>query len=296
VQEAVAMQCAALPYREATASLERLTGIAVSVHAAEVVVARWGAQTLSPAPYAKRLKGDIVVEIDGTTAHLEDGWREVKMATVCGWDRSAEGPKPEAVSYVADWQPKSEFVDSVWQEALVRGAPTAGTVAVIGDGASWVWEIASVVFPGAVEILDWYHLCEHLWEAARAVHGEATPETEELVASWQAMVWEGCSEAVEQHLRDLVSAGQDDSKNTLRRCTNYLQTHQHRLRYHLFTAAGWPVGSGVVEGACKHVIDLRFKRKSTRWTKSGAQSVLRLRLDILNGRWDARSQHMLKAA
>ncbi len=159
---------------------------------------------------------------------------------------------------------------------MTRGAPTAAAVAVIGDGRLWVWEIASTVFPRAVQILDWYHLCEHLWEGARTVYGEGSAETEELVESWQAMVWEGRSEAVEQHLRDLVSAGADDSKNTVRRCADYLQTHQHRLRYRLLTAARWPVGSGVVEGACKHVIALRFKRESTRWTKCGAQAVLQI--------------------
>lgn len=296
VQEAVAMQCAGLPYREATAILERLTGIAVSVHAAQEVVARWGQEELTPEPYAERLEGAVLVGIDGVTAHLEDGWRETKVATVCSWDRSAEKPEPEAVSYVADWQPAKEFVDTLWQEALARGVPTAAAVAVVGDGAPWVWDIASTLFPRAVQILDWYHLCEHLWEAGRTVHGEGSAETKALVEAWKTMVWEGRSEATEHHLRDLVLAGEDDSKNTLRRCADYLQTHQHRLRYHLFRAAGWPRGSGVVEGACKHLIDLRFKRKSTRWTKRGAQSVLRLRLDILNGRWETRCQHMRTAA
>ena len=90
--------------------------------------------------------------------------------------------------------------------------------------------------------------------------------------------------------------GRDDKDHTLRRCADYLKTHQHRLRYHLFRAAGWPIGSGVVEGACKHVVGMRFKRQSTRWTKAGARQVLHLRLDRLSHRWDARTKLIRKAA
>jgi hypothetical protein len=94
----------------------------------------------------------------------------------------------------------------------------------------------------------------------------------------------------------LVAQGRDDARATLRRCADYLQTHQHRIRYPLFRAMGWPVGSGVVEGACNHVIGLRFKRKSTRWKKPGGRAVLRLRVDRLSARWQQRCDLMRVAA
>ena len=296
VQDAVAWECAALPYREAVGSLEKLAGIALSVHAAEDIVARWGVQSLEGDAYQERITGDLVVEIDGTTTHLEDGWREVKVGTFFSWDRRDQKAEPEAVSYVADWRPADQFRQTLWQEALVRGAPAARSQAVIGDGAPWVWEMASYLFPHATQILDWYHLTQHLWQAAKVVHGEGTQQTKDLEKGWETEVWEGRSEAVEEHLRELVAENRDDQDNTLRRCADYLQTHQHRLRYHLFRAMGWPLASGVVEGACKHLIGLRFKRKSTRWTKTGARAVLHLRLDRLNGRWRQRSSMLRLAA
>ncbi len=97
-------------------------------------------------------------------------------------------------------------------------------------------------------------------------------------------------------MRELTAAGRDDADGTVRKCAQYLETHQQRTRYADFRAAGWPVGSGVVEGGCKHVINMRFKRKSTRWTKRGAQAVLWLRIDWLNGRWSARCKHLRRAA
>jgi hypothetical protein len=271
VQELVAWECSLLPYRQAVASLSKLAGVELCLEAAERIVGRWGEEELLLEPYAERVSKDLVVQIDGTKAHLEDGWREIKVGACFSWDRAKPEAIPEAVTYSADWESAEQFEETLWQEALARGAPAAREVAVIGDG---------------------YHLTEHLWTAAKVVHGEGSEETKTLEKVWETEIWEGRSEMVEGRLRELVAAGQDDSENTLRRCANYLRTHQHRLRYHLFRAAGWPLGSGVVEGGCKHVVGLRFKRQSTRWTKRGARAVLHLRLDRLNERWAQRADHL----
>jgi len=292
VQEAVAWECSLVPYRQARESLAKLAGLEVSVDGAEGLVRRWGEAELVPSPYAERVEKELVIEIDGSKAHLEDGWREIKVGACFSWDGEQPEKDPEAVSYCADWESAEQFRKTLWQEALARGVTTARSLAVIGDGAPWIWELASEIFPWATQILDWYHLSEHLWTAAKIVHGDGTPETTALVEQWKTEVQEGRSEGVEEHLRELVAAGKDDRDKTLRRCADYLQTHQARLRYHLFRAMGWPIGSGVVEGACKHVVGLRFKRQSTRWTKAGARAVLHLRLDRLNSRWETRSEHL----
>ena len=291
VQEAVAWLSAALPYRQALAGLRRLAGVELSLSAAERMVARWGSQPLPRSPYEQRVKGRLVVEIDGTTAHLEDGWREVKLATCMEWYRG----KPRSITYLADWLSSEEFAQPLYQEALARGAPTARAVAVVADGAPWIWNTADMLFPRSVQILDWYHACEHLWQGGRVVHGEGTPDTAALVDRWKGELMHGHSEGLEQELRQwAVSVG--DPEQILRKTADYLATHQARLRYHLFRAARWPIGSGVAEGGCKHLIDARLKRKSTRWTKPGARSVLNLRLDILNDRWQQRCDSLPLAA
>lgn len=289
-EEMVAWQSSLLPYREAVASLEKLAGLAVSVCAAERIVARWGKEKLTLAGYSQRVDKDLVIQIDGTTTHLEEGWKEIKVGAFYSWDGDDPQAKPEAISYIADWRAADQFRELLDKEALVRGAATARRQAVVGDGAPWVWETASWLFPQAVQILDWYHLSEHLWAAAKAVHGEGRPQTTRLAERWKGEVWEGRSEGVEEEMRALVSQGRDDKDQTVRKCADYLRTHQHRIRYPLFRAMGWPVGSGVVEGACKHVVGLRFKRQSTRWTRTGARAVLHLRLDRINGRWEQRCQ------
>lgn len=298
LQEVVTWASAALPYRETLESLAKLAGVAVSLEAAERLAQRWGSQELAAEPYQERVAQDLVVQIDGTTVHLEEGWKELKLGAFCAWD--GEEADPEArlgkVTYVGGWQTAEAFREPLWEEALARGAPTARRVAVVGDGAGWIWDVADWLWPRATQILDWYHLCEHLCAAACAVHGKATLPTQRLAARWRSAVWEGHSEGVEEHLRELVAQGRDDAHATLRKCADYLRTHQSRIRYPLFRAMGWPMGSGVVEGACKHVVGLRFKRRSTRWSREGGEAILRLRLDRLNGRWEARCAAMRKAA
>jgi hypothetical protein len=296
VEEWVAWECAGLPYREALCSLEKLTGVEVPLESAQGIVARWGKAELKLAPNAQRVGRELVIEIDGAKAHLEEGWKEIKVGACFSWDRNDPKAKPEAVSYCADWETAEQFRETLWEEVVVRGISTARTVAVIGDGAPWIWDLVEYLFPYATQILDWYHLTEHLGAAAKVVHGEGKPQTTALFEQWKTEVWEGRSEGVEEHLRELVAAGRDEGDQTLRKCADYLQTNQARIRYHLFRAAGWPVGSGVVEGACKHVIGLRFKRQSTRWSRPGAQAVLHLRLDRLSDRWSARCQLVRKAA
>jgi hypothetical protein len=199
------------------------------------------------------------------------------MATFMGWRQG----KPQAVTYIADWLPAQEFAEPLYREALVRGAPMAKAVAVVADGAPWIWETATTVLSRPTEILDWYHACEHLWAAGRVVHGEGTAETAALVGHWKGELRCGHSEGLEE---------------VLRKTANYLGIHQARLRYPLFRAARWPIGSGVVEGACKHVIDLRFKRKSARWKAPGMRAILHLRLDLLNDRWDNRCSYLRAAS
>lgn len=290
LEEAVAWQAAAMPYREALRGLHKLCGVELSLAAAHKLAGRWGGAELTPQPYAQRVKGRLVVEIDGAQAHVEGAWHEIKVATFMGWWRG----EPQAVSYIADWLPAEQFAEPLWREALARGAPTARAVAVVADGAPWIWDTANTVLSRPVEILDWYHACEHLWEAGRVVHGQESPETTELVKRWKAALRRGHSEGLEEELRELEHTVRDPDE-VLRKTANYLATHQARVRYPQFRAAGWPIGSGVVEGGCNNVIDLRFKRKSTRWKKPGMGAILHLRLDILNHRWENRCDHLRSA-
>lgn len=287
LEEAVAWQAAAMPYRAALQGLRKFCGVELSLAGAQAIAARWGAAELKLPPYAERVAERLVMEIDGTMAHVEGAWHEIKMGAYVDWQQGRGGK----TTYVADWLSAEQFAAPLWQEALVRGAPTARQIAVVADGAAWIWDLATTVLPRPVQILDRYHACEHLWQAGRVVAGDGTPETAALVARWKQDLLNGYSEGLEGELRELAATVRNPEE-VLTKTANYLQTHQARLRYPLFRAAGWPIGSGVVEGGCKNVIGLRFKRKSARWNAPGMRAILNLRLDILNNRWEHRRDHL----
>jgi hypothetical protein len=76
-------------------------------------------------------------------------------------------------------------------------------------------------------------------------------------------------------------------RQAVRRTVGYYQRNLPYMRYDEYLARGWPIGTGVVEGACGHLVKDRMQQAGMRWTKAGAQAVLDLRAVRLNGDWDA---------
>ena len=99
----------------------------------------------------------------------------------------------------------------------------------------------------------------------------------------------GMSEGVVNLLEDAaVKVGLARSRRRqLTKICNYLRRHQARMRYDEYLAAGYPIASGVIEGACRHVVKDRMERAGMHWTLPGAQALLRLRCVALNGEWEA---------
>ena len=174
----------------------------------------------------------------------------------------------------------SPFAARLWREALRSGFALARVKVVLGDGAKWIWNVASELFPGAVEIVDLWHAREHLWEVGRAVYGAGTA----LCEAWAKKV---CAALSEGRLDDVLEALRRHAGNDeARRCVGYVEANRARMRYPEFRAAGLPVGSGVVESACGTVAG-RLKRGGMRWSvDGGANPVLTLRCWWLDGRHD----------
>jgi len=175
----------------------------------------------------------------------------------------------------------------LWLEALRQGLQSARLVVWLSDGGRGFWRFFTERLVGkAIGILDFYHAAQHLWEAAAARldgrtksarewfvkvrhqlrHGPADGVFEELV---RAIEWEG------------LPAG---AQATLRRVYNYLDQHRAHLDY--AKELGLPLGSGMVESACKWLIQQRFKGVGMRWSKDGFNHLLHLRLAWVNGRFD----------
>jgi hypothetical protein len=140
-----------------------------------------------------------------------------------------------------------------------------------------------------VDVLDLMHVLPRLWEAAHLFHTEGSQEASQFVRERLRHVLEGKAGRVVGGLRQMgtkqdLSGGK---RSRLRRLCDYLKSNLHRMRYDQYLRAGYPIATGVIEGACRHVIKDRMERAGMRWKVPGAQAMLQLRAIHANGDWRA---------
>lgn len=174
-------------------------------------------------------------------------------------------------------------------EVQARNPDGAKPVICVMDGQPDLWTEIQVFQPVSqrVEILDLLHVTPRLWKAARifsSSQAEATCFVRERVRS----VLQGEVQGVIRGLRRMASlrALNSSDRRTIAVICAYLWNNRHRMRYHEYLAKGYPIASGVIEGACRHVVKDRLERTGMNWTVPGAQAMLDLRCVYLSGDWD----------
>ena len=123
---------------------------------------------------------------------------------------------------------------------------------------------------------------------AHCFHREGSEAAEEFVTERLRRLLNGKVGAVIEELRQMASANglKGQRRQTVQRATGYFANNRERMRYDEYLAAGYPIGSGVAEGACRHVVKDRLERAGMRWTVTGAQAMLRVRAVYVNGDWE----------
>jgi len=176
-------------------------------------------------------------------------------------------------------------------EAFRQGITAAPQVIWISDGARGFWRLFQQRFAHlAVGILDFYHATEHLWQAADA-YGKTIPTRtpqqwfEQLRHRLRHVSVDGIIKELGRLLK--YRSTPESAKPTLRQVQQYLVTHRAHVQYRKFKKLGYPIGSGMVESACKWLITQRFKGTGMRWSETGFNHLLHLRLAWVNGRFDS---------
>jgi len=226
---------------------------------------------------------------------LKHFFHEVKTLVVFEFNQQGEALRK---TYQATQARVDEFRELVALEAQKRGAQAAEVLVFLGDGAAWVWKTAEEHFPKAIQVLDWFHAMEHVWAVGRARFGNKEKELWAWVKAREQELWEGRVEAVSAAIRavsqklgtplERLSENErmKDPRWIAYRNIGYFEENRERMRYPEYRAQNLPLGSGVVESACKHVVANRCKRAGMRWDEEGAENILALRCWDLNGRWD----------
>ena len=237
-------------------------------------------QDASLVPYGPTTQ-TVAVGFDGVMLPTREGKKEARVGVIYEPDREAGRTQAAAGGLRTEYCATTGSRASLVREVCARASARAGgqVVAVVADGAALDWVDLDAYLPSRVEILDFYHVLERVGEIAPLLHPEAA-----AAAAWrEAMRGEledwGPRKLLET-LREwapTTAAGHEMRRVQL----GYFEKQQDRMRYPEYRRRGFPIGSGAVEGACKHVVCERFGRSGMYWKRETAEPVLRLRAALL---------------
>ena len=278
---------AALPYAESAALLAHLTNVSLDAATIEDLCVDAGRKLVAiqrtRGKAGEPPNGPLYVGIDGANMRVRDPkrpWQEVRVGTVFTTQAGQEGPELAKKEYVSVLGFLEEFGSVVWACAERWGVMAAKLVVVLGDGAKENWGIAAMHFPGAIEILDFYHACQHLKAVRDACFAVEGGDGDTWLDTQCSALKRGLWHQVVAAMEELATGGTERRKAVARELA-YFRNNQQRMRYAYFSRLGLYIGSGVVESGCKMVVTRRMKVSGARWNPERAQAILCLRCAYL---------------
>lgn len=181
--------------------------------------------------------------------------------------------------YFCDIDKAEQFGKLLWASACAVGADHARILVFICDGAVWIWNLVAHYFPSAIQIVDWYHAADRLERIAEEVFSNLA-ERQTWLESVTEDLWQGRVELVIEACRALVK-----KSNLAKQSLSYYGDNLERMRYAQFRAAGYLIGSGVIESGCKQIVTQRLKLPGAQWMLEGAILTAKARAAWLSGDW-----------
>jgi hypothetical protein len=223
----------------------------------------------------------LYIAADGTTVHEIDGWHEAKMGVVYYNDEHQDRKS----CYVGCFDNSARFGWRLWLQACRCGLRDAQEVVFLGDGAGWVRSEHYRHFGRATFIIDWYHASEHIWDCGKVLFGQGTEATKNWSEQREGWLWDGQTRKLLNDLQEQYKRHRGSKRDELGSLHKYIKDNEQQMRYDVFRAKGYDIGSGAAEGACKYVIGKRLKQSGMIWKRSGSSAILALRIVWLNNRW-----------
>lgn len=277
-----------------------------SVDGKGVVMRRQPGEKASP---AHRTKGDKAsrkeMAIVGTVYSVDRYVRTADevVAALFGDDRdSSPPPRPQPCHKQtmasltrtdAAGTPSGMQTTYTWmlEEIWLRNRGYGKEMVHLCDGQEALWEARQRHLPrrNTTDILDLLHVTPRLWQAAHLFYAEKSPEAEQFVRERVKKVLEGKVEGVVRGFREMGTKRQlrGNKQAMLTKLCTYLNNNRERMRYDEYLAKGYPIASGVIEGACRHLVKDRMERAGMHWTRAGVQAMLDVRSIQVNGDWEA---------
>ncbi len=171
---------------------------------------------------------------------------------------------PDSTTFVGKIEPAEQFGERIFSEAVYRGLDQARRVVVLGDGATWIKNIAETHFPDATQIIDLYHAREHVAALAKTLYPDNAKKAAHHRNRWWDQLDQGNIETILRAARRRLKARPEFSDKAQTEI-NYLNNHKDKMRYAHFREQGLFIGSGIIEAACRSVIGQRLKQSVMEW-------------------------------
>jgi hypothetical protein len=268
-----------------------------NAYGAELGIDEQAERSLSPVG-----QDDVVyAEIDGSMILTREGWKEVKLGRVFkSSDCATTGEKDRGLilesqymAYLGEKGPFCRGMDELLDS--YGGTKLKDRLVLINDGAVWIHNWCTDMYPNAVHVLDYYHACAHLYEFA----GMAFKDTE-TGRNWaqeqKDKLLESRATEVIQAISD-ITCSTKQAKDNQANLINYYQNNLLRMDYACYIKMGYGIiGSGAIESAHRTIIQKRLKQSGQRWGHKGAQNVLNLRVTKGSGQWSKVIRNIKSAA
>lgn len=281
----LARLAARLPYEEAKAVYEELsyqkTG-SMTIHRTAQSLGQKIRQT-PPEIALVSEEGKRHVTADGAMIHIrQEGWKEALVGAVYEVDESREARE---IVYAARLGNREALGHDLYRLAGQPESEASEGMAFVADGANWLDEIKNMQFPLATRIIDQWHAREYLWNLANEFYEQGSQKAQ----GWAKEKINLLKKNQQRSLKQSFSRMEPKTKKQREALTDtkrYFENHGYQMNYPLYQKMGFHIGSGVAEGACKHVIQSRFKRAGMRWSRPGAENLLALRSLHVNDKWE----------
>jgi len=212
--------------------------------------------------------------------------------------RGASSPSPPRPENKRVWASLSKEKTEVFHEMADEGQQRASgvkTAAFLCDGANILQDLAKKILKPAFDgtvitfviILDLLHVLGYLWKAALAFFSEGDRQAEVWVGKYLRMILEGKASVVAGVLRRMATQRglQGSKREAVEKAADYFLNNKEYMQYKSYLELGLPIASGVIEGACKHLVKDRFEISGARWGLEGAEALLKLRSIYQSGDW-----------
>lgn len=250
-------------------------------------------------PVGEELPDRLGVAADGAMVYVrQEGWKELKVGCVFAIEphKVKDPVTKEQVElghavenhYVGHLGGPETFGEKLWVAAQQRRWSAVRETEAIGDGAAWIWNLVEEHFGQSLQVIDWFHAMEHLAQAANLAFGEGTTAAKRWRKKQETVLYQGDAGRIAQRIEGLAERRQE-GKEALQKEAAYFAHNKRRMDYLELRAAGWPIGSGMVESGGKQ-FKTRLTGPGMQWSREGVERLIPIRAALLSHRFDARWQ------